>query len=170
MAPLRERLRELSERYLTQGLERYQLRRPKVEVRCDLRGQSAGQIKRLSPRHFVVRYNLAIAQQQADAFLAETVPHEIAHLLVWLRFADKARPHGPEWQQVMRDLGVRDPQRCHSFTVPSQSTRQQQRWDYRCDCQQHQLSTTRHKRAQAGQMYVCRKCRQPLSLATQANT
>jgi SprT protein len=135
---------------------------PDVEVRCDLRGQSAGQLRRYADGRLVIRYNLSMAQLQPDAFLRETVPHEVAHVVTWLLYGKRARPHGREWQAVMRFFGFARPNRCHSFQTAGQSARRQRRWLYTCDCQHHQLSSTRHHRALQGQAYVCRNCQSTL--------
>ena len=132
-------------------------RLPVVEVRCDLRGRSAGQLRRHLNGRLEIRYNLQMAALQPEQFLRETVPHEAAHLLTWLLHGRRARPHGPQWQAVMHFLGVDSPRRCHDFRLEG-PLRRQRRWPYRCDCRTHQLSTTRHKRAQGGTRYQCAAC------------
>lgn len=143
------------------------LPQPKFEVRFDLRGQSAGQLRRYDDGRLVIRYNLPMALLQPQAFEQETVPHEVAHLVTWLCHGRRAKPHGTEWQTVMRFFGVDQPSRCHSFNPATTSTRQQRRWRYQCDCQEHELSSVRHKRASRGQVYVCRKCQAELRLASE---
>lgn len=135
--------------------------RPEVAVRCNLRGASAGQFRRHRDGRLEIRYNLAMARQQPKDFIAETVPHEVAHLVAWLLFGDRIKPHGPQWQSVMRYLGVAEPKRCHQFELAAPA-RRQRRWHYRCDCREHQLSSTRHNRARRGQVYVCATCGKPL--------
>jgi len=46
-------------------------------------------------------------QQLADApaLLQEVLCHELAHLLVYQRYGRRARPHGPEWQELVRAAG-----------------------------------------------------------------
>ncbi len=48
-----------------------------------------------------------------------TLRHELAHLLAHHR-AGRRRigPHGPEWQQACRDLGLVDEKRCHTLPLP----------------------------------------------------
>jgi SprT protein len=130
---------------------------PEIPVRCDLRGKCAGQVRHQLDGSLVIRYNLGMATLQADDFIAQTVPHEVAHVVTWLLHGHKVRPHGKEWQSVMRFFG-QDSSRCHEFAVPATGQRRQQRWDYVCDCREHQLSTTRHHRALQGQQYQCRLC------------
>ena len=135
---------------------------PMLEVRCDLRGKAAGQVRHYADGRLVIRYNLGMARLQPRQFIAETVPHEVAHVITWLCHGRRARPHGEEWRAVMRHFGIEDAPRCHDFAVPPQDTRRQRRWSYRCDCQTHQLSSTRHNRVLRGQQYLCRSCGQPL--------
>lgn len=131
-------------------------RRAQVRVLCDLRGKAAGQVV-WAQGETRIRYNLALAKHQPEAFIQQTVPHEVAHVVTRLLYP-KARPHGPEWRRVMAHLGIADVQRCHNFAVapPSHS---QRRWPYRCSCRDHQLSATRHNRILRGERnYLCRHC------------
>ena len=54
-----------------------------------------------------------------DEEVDRTLRHELAHLLAHHR-AGRRRiaPHGPEWQQACRDLGLRDEKRCHTLPLP----------------------------------------------------
>ena len=60
-----------------------------------------------------------------------TLRHELAHILAQFR-AGRRRisPHGPEWQQACRDLGIADEKRCH--TLPFPAKRYAPRFIYRC--------------------------------------
>jgi len=128
-----------------------------IGLRFDLRGLSAGQTRLGARDNLEIRYNLEIARLQPDAFVRETVPHEVAHVVTWLLHGRRARPHGAEWQAVMHHLGIASPRRCHDFDMPP--VRRQRRWPYRCACRVHQLSTTRHRRVQTqGIRYHCSAC------------
>ena len=132
---------------------------PEVNLHYDLRGRSAGQMRCYTDGRMEIRYNLELAYLQPEDFLARTVPHEVAHLVTWVLYGKAVRPHGPEWQEVMRCFGVEDASRCHRYEVPQQSVRRQRRWTYRCAGREHQLTTTRHNRVQFdGQRYECREC------------
>jgi SprT protein len=60
-----------------------------------------------------------------------TLRHELAHFLAQFR-AGRRRisPHGPEWQQACRDLGIAGEKRCH--TLPFPPKRHTPRFIYRC--------------------------------------
>ena len=130
---------------------------PEVRISFSQRGRSAGQMRIDAKGHPEIRYNLGMATLQSEEFLREVVPHEVAHLVTWLQYGDRARPHGAEWQSVMRYFGIETPRRCHDFKM-DESIRQQRRWAYRCNCREHTLSTTRHNRAQRGTRYHCAAC------------
>lgn len=156
-----ERLIRASDRHLERArllFAQAKVRMPTPEYRFDLTGRSAGQVlwpKRRPPQ---IRYNLKIALLQPEAFVAETVPHEIAHLVTGVCYRG-ARPHGPEWRRVMAFFGIEQAKRCHEFHIDPALTRTQRRWIYRCACDTHQLSTTRHNRICSGrQTYLCRRC------------
>jgi len=60
-----------------------------------------------------------------------TLRHELAHILAQFR-AGRRRisPHGNEWQQACRDLGITGEKRCH--TLPFPAKRITPRFLYRC--------------------------------------
>src|SRR4030095_3557098 len=61
-----------------------------------------------------------------------TLRHELAHILAQFREKSRRRisPHGPEWQQACRDLGIADEKRCH--TLPFPAKRYASCFIYRC--------------------------------------
>ena len=61
-----------------------------------------------------------------------TLRHELAHILAQFREKRRRRisPHGPEWKQACRDLGIADEKRCH--TLPFPAKRYARRYIYRC--------------------------------------
>ncbi len=131
----------------------------------DLRGQAAGQYHGgPQPR---IRYNPEIAASQFDDFCARTPAHEVAHYIVNLvQPKGQFKPHGSEWQALMRSFGL-EPARCHQYDMQQVRHRRQRRFAYRCGCQEHQLSTTRHNRVRhRGVKYRCVKCGEVLQPAS----
>ncbi|MGE5213931.1 MAG: SprT-like domain-containing protein [Nitrospirota bacterium] len=61
-----------------------------------------------------------------------TLRHELAHILAQFRAKTRRRisPHGPEWQQACRDLGIAGEKRCH--TLPFPAKRYAPRFIYHC--------------------------------------
>jgi predicted SprT family Zn-dependent metalloprotease len=70
-------------------------------------------------------------RQFGDEEVDRTLRHELAHLLAHYR-AGRRRiaPHGREWQQACRDLGLVNETRCHTLPLPRRQVRA--RHLYRC--------------------------------------
>ncbi|PMR70062.1 SprT family zinc-dependent metalloprotease [Halomonas heilongjiangensis] len=130
---------------------------PRPRVWCDLRGKSAGQA------HFGrggLRFNPVLLAENREAFLVEVVPHEMAHWLVQhLDDGHLARPHGREWQTVMRRLFGLEPRTTHRFDTHRASPAPHR---YRCACREHGFTARRHALARRGHRYRCRHCAQTL--------
>jgi predicted SprT family Zn-dependent metalloprotease len=61
----------------------------------------------------------------------KTLRHELAHLVARFRAGRRRiEPHGAEWRQACRDLGLADEKRCHDLPLPR--TRQRVRHRYHC--------------------------------------
>ncbi|MCO5761185.1 MAG: hypothetical protein EP309_01855 [Gammaproteobacteria bacterium] len=146
---------------LDHAAHRLGLSAPRVEVRFDLRGRGAGQVRRQPGGTWMVRYNPLLLERHGEDFLARTVPHEVAHIIAFHHHGCHIRPHGPEWRAIMHLLGL-PPTRCHDYDVSGLETRRLEHFPYRCGCGQHLLSSIRHHRIQRGQRYLCRACGQAL--------
>ncbi len=145
------------------GICRIQL--PAVEIRFDLSGRAAGMYRVHRGRRWI-RYNPYIFARYFDEGLAETVPHEVAHYATdVLHGLGNIRPHGVEWQALMRALGA-TPRATARYDLTGIPVRRQRRFSYRCNCNTHRLSTRRHNRICRGHAaYVCRRCQAPLVFA-----
>lgn len=108
--------------------EKYGIAIAMPSISYDLRGTTAG---RANYGRWTVEFNPVLLMQNIETFIARTVPHELAHLIT-----DKVHPsahrrgwtgkrsvHGPEWQSVMRALGVEDISRCHQYDVTDAKVR-----------------------------------------------
>jgi len=85
-------------------------------------------------RHKLISLNPRLFEHPAE--IDRTLRHELAHILAQFR-AGRRRvlPHGPEWQQACRDLGIVDEKRCHNLPFPAR--RYTARFIYRCpNCRQ----------------------------------
>ncbi|MCU7852128.1 MAG: SprT-like domain-containing protein [Candidatus Thiodiazotropha sp. (ex Monitilora ramsayi)] len=141
---------------------RFNIRILLPEVRFDLRGKAAGMVVFKSHRKPLIRYNAQMLSENGRDFIHQTVPHEMAHLVARNLHGGKIRPHGKEWQSIMREFGA-IPKRCHNFSTQGIPTRRMRYFPYRCSCRNHQLSAIRHRRTQSGVMYLCRTCGSPLT-------
>jgi SprT protein len=136
-----------------------------AQIRFDLRGRAAGQFRSRDGRHCELRFNGELMLRHGERFLDRTVPHETAHLVAFRLHGPRVRPHGTEWQDIMRLFGAA-PERCHDYDVGGLQTRRLRRYPYQCACRSHQLSSIRHQRVLRGQIYLCRSCGAVLRPAT----
>jgi SprT protein len=158
---LEQQVRERTLELIETARQRYQVAIRDPELRFDLKGKAAGMVVFRPGRNPLVRYNQKILSDNTKAFIQQTIPHEVAHLIARRRYGKGIKPHGPEWQGIMQDFGA-EPKRCHNFTVSNIRSRRMRYFPYRCDCRAHQLSTIRHNRSQRGIVYLCRACGSPL--------
>ncbi len=158
----RQQVCEAVTAWIDEAARRYSLSLPPLPVRFDLYGVVAGsyQVRGASR---LLRFNPLIFGRYFAENLRDTVPHEVAHYVVDVRYGRRrARPHGVEWRQVMTDFGI-DPAVRHHFDLDGLDLRRQRRYRYRCGCTVHEVSTVRHRRMHEGRMvYRCRRCGQAL--------
>jgi SprT protein len=139
---------------------------PDTEVRFDLRGTAAGQARLTGRGAAVIRYNPLILERHPEEFIAQTVAHEVAHVVAFTVFGVRIRPHGSEWRAIMQGFGA-EPRRCHAYDVSRLRARALRHYPYRCGCGCCEISSIRHNRIRTrGIVYLCRRCHQPLRPAT----
>lgn len=108
----------------------------------------------------LIKLNAVLMADNMDTFLQEVIPHETAHIVVYQKFG-RVKPHGIEWQSVMRDAFDSQPEVRHSMDV---SKTQGQIFQYKCGCGPVMLSVRRHNKVVRGkQTYMCRNCQQALT-------
>jgi SprT protein len=101
---------------LRQALSRLGMGPQELEIRFDLRGGAAGQARGGGRGPWIIRYNPILLRENPESFIAETVPHEVAHMVAYLRYGRSIRPHGPEWRAIMAQFGA-EPERCHRYDL-----------------------------------------------------
>jgi len=136
-----------------------------IPVRFDLRGRAAGMYKVINSER-MIRYNPYLFAKYFEDNVATTVPHEVAHYVVDMLYgASSVKPHGLEWQRVMRSFGT-EPRATASYDLSGIPVRRQKRHAYQCACTLHSISTARHNRILGGKArYYCRNCNTALKLA-----
>ena len=84
-----------------------------------------------------------------------TLRHELAHLLAQFRAGRRrVSPHGPEWRDACRDLGIGDEVRCHNLPFPiSERTR---RLIYKCPNCMREFPRVRRIRRAVACLACCR--------------
>ncbi len=85
---------------------------------------------RADQRQNLISLNPRLVEHPAET--DRTLRHELAHILAQFREKRRRRisPHGPEWRQACRDLGIAGEKRCH--TLPFPAKRYVPRFIYRC--------------------------------------
>lgn len=150
--------------------ETYNISLPQASLDFSLRGRCAGQAKveRKGTTH--LRINLQLLAENLDDYLSQTIGHEVAHLVVnWLARKKRLqpRPHGTEWQSVMRDCFGLEPKRCHSYqTTPARVVKRP--FLYTCSCREHRLTSIMHNKIGHNYQALCRACRTPLQFVDRA--
>jgi SprT protein len=136
-----------------------------INILFDLSGMASGMflLKHGVP---TIRYNPHIFAKYFDYSLANTVPHEVAHYVIYSLYGPKAvRPHGREWKELMLKFGA-TPSRTNSLNLDGIPTKRQKRYLYRCNCMDHLITSRRHNTIVAGKArYYCRACKAELQPA-----
>lgn len=85
-----------------------------TEISYDLKGQCAGQaIHRQG--NYSLRFNLEAIEKDFDEMVNETIPHEVAHLVCYVR-PSLGRNHNRGWKSVCQKLGG-NADRTHSIEL-----------------------------------------------------
>lgn len=149
-----------------QARDFYALKLPEARLDFSLRGHCAGQARVESSDCTCLRLNLQLLQENLQDFLDQTIPHEVAHLVVnWQarKKRQRPRPHGAEWQAVMQECFGLAAKRCHSYqTTPARIVTKP--FLYRCNCREHRLTYRTHNRLCRSHQALCKRCRSPLEL------
>ena len=100
-----------------------------TELRVEWNSRLKTAAGRADHRQKLISLNPRLVEHPAE--IDRTLRHELAHILAQFR-AGRRRisPHGSEWQQACRDLGIAGEKRCH--TLPFPAKRYTPRFIYRC--------------------------------------
>jgi SprT protein len=100
-----------------------------TEIRVEWNSRLETAAGRADHRQKLISLNPRLVKHPAE--IDRTLRHELAHILAQFR-AGRRRisPHGSEWQQACRDLGIAGEKRCH--TLPFPAKRYVPRFIYRC--------------------------------------
>ena len=109
----------------------------------------------------LIKLNRKLFIQNFDDFLQQVIPHEVAHIICYQQFG-RVKPHGAEWQSLMRSLFQLDAHVTHKFDVSNVGM---QDFAYQCECNVLiMLSVVRHNKVMRGtQQYRCQKCKAVLT-------
>ncbi len=131
---------------------------PLIPILFDLKGHTIGMYKHGRGER-VIRYNSLIFAKYYNANLRDTVPHEVAHYIVDMRYANKKiSPHGRQWRLMMENFSA-GASRTANYDLSDIPKRRYSTVAYRCHCQTHQLGIRRHNKVIKHKMrYFCRRC------------
>ena len=91
------------------------------QVRVEWNPRMKSAVGRADIREKLVSLNPRL-QDHGLAEIDRTLRHELAHLLAQFRVGRRRiAPHGPEWREACRDLGITDEVRCHNLPFASKS-------------------------------------------------
>lgn len=145
-----------------------------ISIRFDLKGKQfglaggrwkfEGNVKKWE---FTLRFNLNLLIDETE--IHQTVGHEVAHCVTWIRHGCDVKPHGEEWQLVMR-LFKLPALREREAKVPVLPSRKVTRvFNVACGCEgPRSLSLTRYNRLLKGMLYRCTLCNQHLKIVDNA--
>jgi len=155
---------DLTREYVRKAEQLFATKFPKITVKFDLSGRSAGMYKVVG-RGRCIRYNPWIFAKYFEENLGGTVPHEVAHFVIDQVYGmGRVKPHGVQWQALMAKFGA-DAGVTFDLNLDGVPQRRQNRHPYQCPCRRHEVSSTRHNRVQRGQHYYCVRCRGKLVYA-----
>jgi SprT protein len=146
----------------------YGLALPAAAINYSLRGHCAGQALVTEDGRTFLRFNRTLLEENREDFIRQTIPHEVAHLVVNWRVRkrrQRPRPHGPEWQAVMRDCFALEPRRCHNYATTAARV-VPRNFVYSCGCREHHLTSIMHNKISAHDLALCKQCRTPLRFIT----
>lgn len=155
-AGLRLKARECIAHYIERANREQRVAITMPTCSFDLRGRTAGMAYQ-QRNH--VQLNAVLLVENFDDFISDTIPHEVAHLVVWVKYGRKAAAHGAEWKEVMRRFDV-EPSRTHSLDTENSGVATVL-FRYRCACQTFELTRRTHPGALAGNRY-CKSCKYAL--------
>ena len=145
-APLTEHARELLRALGHETLA------AKIRVRWNSRMRTTAGLA--SYQYQLVTLNPKLTQF-GETEIDKTLRHELAHLLAHHR-AGRRRiaPHGEEWKQACRDLGLPDEKRCHDLPLPRRQVKP--RHLYRCPSCNLDIRRVRPFRRRVACLACCR--------------
>lgn len=148
---------DATRRYIDSGNQLLALDCDYLPVVFDLRGRAAGMFK-ISRGQARIRYNPWLFARYFEENYRTTIPHEVAHYLIYRQYAGSVRPHGREWQALMQAFSA-DSRRTVDFDLHGVPQRHYRRYPYACGCRTHELTSRRHLRIKRREArYHCRQC------------
>ena len=102
-----------------------------------------------------MEFSEILYKQNVEAFLEDTVPHELAHIIAYRVYGSHG--HDASWKKVMMALGY-EPTRCHSYEVQKRSSAKSYTYVCQCEGKTHNVSAQRQAWINKGKNYKCIAC------------
>ena len=135
---------------------------PYPQILFDLRGTCAGQA---FPTLNKIRYNLQIAEKNEMAFFADTIFHEVSHIIAPLYYHCRCG-HNREWRSIMRNVFGVEPTRCHNMNTEGCRARRTKSHIYACVCgKELKVGTHLHNIIQRNGHVIHKTCKLTISRA-----
>ena len=124
-----------------------------AELRVEWNSRLKTAAGRADYRQKLISLNPRLSEHPAE--IDRTLRHELAHLLAQFR-AGRRRilPHGEEWREACRDLGIKGERRCHNLPFPVR--RYVARFVYRCPNCREKFPRVRRVRRAVACLACCR--------------
>jgi predicted SprT family Zn-dependent metalloprotease len=123
------------------------------ELRVEWNSRLKTSAGRADYRQKLISLNPRLFEHSAE--IDRTLRHELAHVLAQFRAGRRRiQPHGEEWQQACRDLGIKGEKRCHNLPFPAR--RCVARFIYRCPNCRQEFPRVRRVRRAAACLACCR--------------
>jgi SprT protein len=119
-----------------------------TKIRYNIKGQCAGQAIREHSGKTILRFNIEAIEKDWAGMYNDTIPHEVAHLVCYLR-PDLGKNHNKGWKRVCEALGGKS-DRCHTIDLTPARKVQRVRYIYQVeDGSKIKVTKTVHNRIDA---------------------
>lgn len=105
-----------------------------------------------------IDFNKTLLEANENYFIADTIPHELAHAIDNIVFNSKG--HTDSWRACFAAItNGKIPQRCHSMPVESRKVSKPKTTTMRCDCKEWEFTPQRMAWVKKGKVYFCPTCK-----------
>jgi len=104
-----------------------------------------------------IHLHLPLLKEFKKLYINEVLTHEYAHAVVFKLYGYNVKPHGKEWKNIMKYLGIKKPAATTTIFDNSEFIRKNS-YLYKCNCDIYYLSKYIHNRIQKGYKYYCKRC------------
>jgi len=137
---------------------------PIPSINFDLTGTKGGEAWY---KKNLIKLNNQLLQQNFDHYMNQTIPHELAHLMVHSMYGHHAKAHGAEWKSIMTNIFNVKANRCHNMDTSNVKRKNTKKFGYSCKCgiNHHLVGKTVHNKIIRGQIRSCRSCKNQITFS-----